>query len=213
MEQEKKQVIDVASRFASLVLEVDTVFARLKEQYGQEVRCQPGCDDCCYAVFTVSSMEAWAIRQELSGEIVEDRALLARLQRRAAAYVKEMEEKQRVTPISAEAGDSRLLLAKWRIRCPMLEDSQQCAIYKARPLTCRIYGLPLSIEGRGHVCGISGFEKGGNYPTIKMENIHAYLLELSQRLARASGAALEEGNRRIFLHKIISALAAEKAHS
>jgi hypothetical protein len=73
--------------------------------------------------------------------------------------------------------------------------------------------LPLSIEGRGHFCGFSGFETGGNYPTIKMENIHTYLLELSRQLAGASGAAPEEGNRRFFLHEIISVLAAEQDQS
>ena len=39
--------------------------------------------------------------------------------------------------------------------------------------------------------GFSGFVKGKEYPTIKMDNIHSYLLELSSSLAEARGLGAE----------------------
>ena len=208
MNPDNRQIAAVADRFALLVKEVDKTFISLQAQYREEVRCQAGCDDCCYAVFTVSLMEAWSIRRELAIRTASDPGLLARLQKRAAAYQRERGLQEEAGPRSRGDADPQIQLAQWRIRCPMLEDSRQCAIYEKRPLTCRIYGLPLSIEGKGHVCGFSGFEKGGGYPTVKMENLHLYLLELSQELAKASGGTAAEGGQRVFLHEIISALAA-----
>jgi Fe-S-cluster containining protein len=51
-------------------------------------------------------------------------------------------------------------MAEERVRCPMLNDSDQCDIYEFRPITCRLYGIPTAIGGKGHTCGLSGFAKG-----------------------------------------------------
>ena len=109
-------------------------------------------------------------------------------------------------PLNDTQQTSREVFAKWRIRCPMLEDEKSCAIYDSRPVTCRIYGLPLSIEGRGHVCGFSGFEKGKDYPTVKMENINGYLRQLSTSLAAELKLPAERAGQRYFLFEILSGL-------
>lgn len=206
--EERKQVAGVVAHFAALVREVDETFRQLKQQYSDEINCRTGCDDCCHAVFTISFVEKWAIEKELVRRIKEEQYLLARLREQAASFQTAKKEHESAKPVEGDALSSGLQLAQWRIRCPMLEDSSQCVIYSARPLTCRIYGLPLSIEGRGHVCGLSGFRKGEDYPTIKMEKVHAYLLELSLQLAEASEIGAEEGRRRYFLSEIVSSLAA-----
>jgi len=203
------QIEALTRSFFALAREIDLTFDSLRSRYSEEVRCGKGCDDCCYAAFSVSYVEAWVIKQELAKRMADDATLLLRLQKRAIDYDLGKQAKERDDQLSAKEGNSQMLLAQWRIRCPMLEDAQQCAIYEVRPLTCRIYGLPLSIEGKGHVCGFSGFKKGRDYPTIKMENIHAYLLDLSSQLARLTAMPAGRANRRYFLSEIISSLLAE----
>ncbi|GHU96911.1 hypothetical protein AGMMS49974_12090 [Deltaproteobacteria bacterium] len=67
----------------------------------------------------------------------------------------------------------------------MLDDDNCCCLYERRPVTCRIYGVPASIAGQGHVCGFSGFEKGKAYPTVHLDKIQARLDHLSRDIAVA----------------------------
>ena len=136
--------------------------------------------------------------------------MFEKVRKRAEDFKKELEQKEvRFSPVGNDQA-SMELYGQWRIRCPMLADDRRCAIYQLRPLTCRAYGLPLSISGRGHVCGLSGFTQGTDYPTIKMDNINGYLLELSETLVTEMGLATERASKRIFLHEIVDRVAAER---
>ena len=75
-----------------------------------------------------------------------------------------------------------LEMATERIRCPLLSEEKQCELYEYRPVTCRLYGIPTSIQGRGHTCGLSGFKEGESYPTANLDAVHAKLHELSMEL-------------------------------
>jgi Fe-S-cluster containining protein len=75
-------------------------------------------------------------------------------------------------------------MANHRVRCPLLNDNGQCDMYDVRPITCRLYGIPTEIGGQGHTCGLSGFEEGTAYPTIKFEAIQQRLYDISFALAK-----------------------------
>ena len=70
-----------------------------------------------------------------------------------------------------------------RVRCPLLNDDNQCDLYDVRPITCRLYGIPTEIGGKAHTCGLSAFEEGKPYPTVKLDEIHKRLYEISFALA------------------------------
>lgn len=199
---------DIERSFRSLLSEVDKAFAALRQRYGNEVRCQPGCDDCCHAVFSVSLVEASFIEQYLREHLLAGNPVLfERLAGRAIEFRKQQKRLEKELPVAGNGRAASEEFGRWRIRCPMLGDDRRCAIYELRPLTCRAYGLPLSIHGRGHVCGLSGFAKGQDYPTLKMDNINRYLLDLSKELAAARGGAPEMAAKREFLAEIILRLA------
>ena len=69
--------------------------------------------------------------------------------------------------------------AKARVRCPLLDSNDQCVLYDYRPITCRLYGIPTAIGGKGHVCGKSNFAAGVNYPTVHLDKIQERLDRLS----------------------------------
>lgn len=201
----------IEQAFYSLLAEVDNAFAALRQRYAAEVRCAAGCDDCCHAVFSVSLVEASFIERFLRRPLLlENPAAFGRMVERAEDFRKERERREKEVPLIGNDLASSEQFGQWRIRCPMLGDDRRCAIYEMRPLTCRAYGLPLSIDGRGHVCGFSGFTRGRDYPTIKMENIHRYLLELSESLARGKGLASDRAGQREFLAEVILRVAADR---
>jgi len=76
-------------------------------------------------------------------------------------------------------------LAQKRIRCPLLNDQDTCDLYEYRPITCRLYGIPTSIAGKGHTCGLSGFSEGTSYPTVKLDIIQKKLYDLSAEFVRS----------------------------
>jgi Fe-S-cluster containining protein len=86
-----------------------------------------------------------------------------------------------------------MALSHERVECPLLMQGR-CLLYLHRPVTCRIYGIPTSIEGKGATCGRSGFVQGERYPTISMEIIDNRLYEISRALmADIAGLNLSHG--------------------
>ena len=79
------------------------------------------------------------------------------------------------------------ILAKERIRCPLLSEEHECILYPYRPITCRVYGVPILIRGNVRVCHKSGFEKGNTYTTYNMDRAYKELYSISRELLNASG--------------------------
>lgn len=106
-------------RLDELFLKVDAFFDRARSRHAQGITCHAGCDECCRRRFSVTMLEAVAIREALGGLPVEARE---RLRRRATE------------------GD--------RSVCPALEGDGRCSIYGARPMICRTHGLPIRFGGQ-----------------------------------------------------------------
>ena len=168
--------------------QVDGIFAQVLASQGPErVTCRKGCSDCCHALFDLTLVEAMYLNRAFGkayGFGPERSAILERaseVDRMLARLKRDLfrEEKKGIAPesIMKEAAGERM-------RCPLLGDDGLCALYEARPLTCRIYGIPTVIAGQGHVCGLSGFDKGGQYPTVKLDKIHKALDDMSLAIER-----------------------------
>lgn len=174
-------------QYEQLVHDTDTVFSKIKSQYTDCVRCNVGCCDCCFALFDVTLIEALYINHHFKQKIDPEaiRVILERAETadRQIAKIKRQAYKQH------ESGKSEKEIfeemSAERVRCPALAENNQCAIYEFRPITCRLYGIPTAIGETTHTCGISGFEPGNAYPTVKMDVIHQKLYEISFALANA----------------------------
>ena len=82
--------------------------------------------------------------------------------------------------------------ARIKSRCPLLGDDDRCVLYDARPITCRVYGVPTAIGGRGHVWGLAAFEKGSAYPTVFMDKMYERLDSLSRDIQQTVGSRFTE---------------------
>ncbi|MFA7383990.1 MAG: YkgJ family cysteine cluster protein [Desulfurivibrionaceae bacterium] len=157
---------------------VDQAFNSVRQAHPEAITCGKGCADCCQAVFDVSLVEAVNLQDRVQ-------RLNPKVQAQIAAAAQEA--KQAWEQLLA----SHLDPATARIRCPLLDEQGVCLCYEARPVNCRTYGIPTVIDGKGHVCGLSGFEPGKSYPTVNLVNLQRILLELSVQLAGE-----EKGGRR-----------------
>ena len=167
--------------YEQLSRQMDQVFERVRHQYPDCVTCQRECADCCHAVFDLTLIEALHINhrfnERFSGEARErilekanaaDRQVY-KLKRQAA---KDVREGQSEATVVAALGTER-------VRCPMLNDKDLCDLYDHRPITCRLYGIPTAIGGKGRTCGLTGFKPGEPYPTVNLEEIQNRLFALS----------------------------------
>lgn len=154
------------SKLIHLYSVVDQTVAQIRSSFATEVRCQPGCADCCHALFDVSAIEAAYLLELLSPELIEAMQGPARQARQQFSAI-------------IQAGENP---ATARIRCPLLGPQDTCLCYGGRPINCRTYGTPTVIEGQAHVCGLSGFDRGRAYPTINLaplqHSLYQYSLEL-----------------------------------
>ena len=177
-------------KYEALANTADAVFESIRKDHGDCVTCRTGCADCCHALFDLTLVEAMYIndrfRHRYSGE---DRA---RLLEKAAAVDRQLAKIKRKASKRAQAGEDHQVLldemAQIRMRCPLLDDQDRCALYDFRPITCRLYGVPTSIHGQAHTCGLTGFDQGQAYPTVKLEAIQGRLFAISGELVRAIGS-------------------------
>ncbi|PLX51211.1 MAG: hypothetical protein C0613_01005 [Desulfobulbaceae bacterium] len=170
------------SKLLHLYSVIDQAVARIGSQFADELRCGPGCADCCHAMFDISAVEAAYLASLLSPVMLEE------LREPAQQAKRQFQE------IVAAQGDPALA----RIRCPLLGSDDTCRCYQGRPMNCRTYGTPTVIQGRAHVCGLSGFDKGRSYPTINLEPLQQSLYHYSLELCGP-----ELGNRRFAMAQVI----------
>jgi Fe-S-cluster containining protein len=152
-----------------LLEQIDSAVSAVAARFPDEFRCRKGCSDCCHAAFDISLAEAVLIMEHFN--------LLGRKTRRdilkRAKHAKRRWE---------DALNARENLSLIRIACPLLSPDDQCLLYDVRPVNCRTYGAPTEIEGKGHVCSLSGFASGRTYPTVRLHLIQNSLLELSLKI-------------------------------
>lgn len=185
----------VFSRYESLVAEADSLFERVRSAHGECVSCHKGCSDCCHALFDLSLVEALALNRAFAaafgyGKERSDILLRAADIDRDTTRIKR--ELYRASKKGVEAAEIMRQAAAVRVRCPLLDDQDQCLLYDQRPITCRIYGIPTAIGGKGHVCGKTAFAKGGAYPTVNMDSVQNRLVALSQDIASAVNSRFTE---------------------
>jgi Fe-S-cluster containining protein len=117
-----------------------------------ELSCRSGCFGCCIGLFAIGLPEALAVRravEELPGpERDALRARAARAVERTAGTFPGDPSMGVLDPERTEEAEEAWLREARPTPCPALElPSGRCAVYAARPTTCRTYGLALRAEG------------------------------------------------------------------
>jgi Fe-S-cluster containining protein len=185
-----------------LVGKADQAFSRMKKEYGDCIKCKPQCSDCCHAVFGLFLMEALYLQQHFGRLNKKERRDAILRARKSDKELAKIEEK-----LKAHEGDPQMKpfsLSKERVRCPLLNEKDKCILYAYRPITCRVYGIPTAIHGRGHVCGKAAFKRGETYPTFDLDSIYRALYHLSKSIiTEAGGEVIDRASLLISVSKAI----------
>ena len=183
--------------YDDLVQKADQAFQRISEEFPECVRCEPHCADCCHAVFGIFLIEAVFLKHDFD-QLGEDKRRVAL--KRADEAARELEVLERtLREFEGDPQMSAYSMARARIRCPLLDDNNECILYPYRPITCRVYGIPTMIQGAPRVCGKAGFKKDQSYPTFNIDGAHHKLYDLSKNLLESAGGGTE---RALHLHSV-----------
>lgn len=136
------------TRYLPLLEQLDRWQDRARERHPDVIPCRKGCAACCHGPFDISVADA---AQVVGAFRALDPELRERVGGRAARQVEAMRvlEPGWTAPhaISAigEARFDRVSDALAADPCPMLEQGG-CAIYRDRPMICRLMGLGMLTE-------------------------------------------------------------------
>ncbi len=146
--------------YRRLLGEVDTWFATCLGAGGSALSCRGGCSACCRALFDITLMDAWLLKEGFTRLKADVQAqVLERCQPRLSDLLERWpglkppyllnalpEEEWTATPEDDQTP------------CPLLDDKGFCLVYDSRPLVCRLHGLPnIDISGEdfeGTVCSL-----------------------------------------------------------
>jgi Fe-S-cluster containining protein len=173
--------------YEALLALADKTFEKLHQDYSDLVKCKVECADCCYAMFDLPLIEALYINfhfnRRFQGKRKQDYLEAVNRIDRQIHKIKRKANRD----LGAGKSEEEILtdLATARVRCPLLNDQNQCDLYGFRPLTCRLYGIPTQIGGKSRTCTLSGFKAGEKYQTVNIDVLQKKLYQLSERLARA----------------------------
>ncbi|OEU67771.1 MAG: hypothetical protein BA863_11815 [Desulfovibrio sp. S3730MH75] len=183
---------NIFEKYEALVAEVDKAFDTVSKQTEDGINCGKGCSDCCHALFDLTLVEAIYLNRKFN-ESYKGMPRSIILQRSDVAdrdlqKIKRRAFKASQTGTAAQDIIKEISLA--RVKCPLLGEDDLCELYDFRPLTCRIYGVPMNIGGEGHSCTKSGFTSGKAYPTINMDILQTKLVALSVELTESINSKL-----------------------
>ncbi|MDP2755227.1 MAG: hypothetical protein Q8P40_12680 [Nitrospirota bacterium] len=180
---------DLFSRYETIARKADFLFKTIQEKYPLSVTCHIRCCDCCHAIFGVFPIEAAYINYHFNRL---DRKVRRDVLRRAEKAEDEMLKAKDSLKVFEDNPKMKVFgLGKQRVRCPLLQDSEECVLYEKRPIICRIYGVPYSLKQedkeQAFVCSVSGFQEKVTYPTVKLDKIYQELCQLSKELLTEAG--------------------------
>ena len=168
-------------KYEEIVRYLDSIFDKLQNEYPELVKCKIGCSDCCHALFDIGLIEAVYINHEFNKVFPEkEKQNILEIANKHDRKIYKL--KHKLYKESQENPNYKEILkevSKQRIKCAFLNDENDCIIYNYRPITCRLYGIPILFNGDSHTCGKSGFKEGSKYPTINMDTINQKLLDIS----------------------------------
>ncbi len=188
--------------YKELAAMADLAFNKMEQDYGSMVKCRRQCADCCHAVFGLFLIEAAYINHHFNTLDEDEQKQILKRAAEADKELRQMQEK--LAEYQDDPQKQVNAMARERIRCPLLDGKDECALYPFRPITCRVYGIPVSSHGSAHACWKAEFKRGESYPTFNLDAVYAQLFRLSQELLE--GAGQKDPERASILLSVSSAL-------
>ncbi|MGK2904926.1 MAG: YkgJ family cysteine cluster protein [Desulfuromonadales bacterium] len=144
--------------YRMLLGEVDTWFTSCLHAGGSSLSCRGGCSACCRALFDISLLDAWLLKEGFANVNADIQVqVLSRCQSRLSELLVRWPDLNNPYLLNALPEEEWLATSEEdQTPCPLLDERGYCLVYKSRPLTCRLHGLPnIDVTGEdfdGTVC-------------------------------------------------------------
>lgn len=135
---------DILTEYRQLLRGIDGWFAGCIEQSADQIVCRQGCSACCRGLFEISLLDAALLQAGFSllADSVKEQ-VLARARTRVADLQQRWPEFQPPFILNRLPDDEWQNMPEEDLTpCPLLGADGGCLVYDARPLTCRLHGLP-----------------------------------------------------------------------
>jgi len=153
-----QKLSSTVNAYHRLLSEVDEWFTICLQAGGSTLSCRGGCSSCCRALFDITLLDAWLLKDAFSGLAPQVQAqVIDRCQPRLSELRGRWPELSHPYILNALPEEEWLSTPEEdQTPCPLLDENGYCLVYAARPLTCRLHGLPnVDISGEdfdGTVC-------------------------------------------------------------
>jgi len=142
---------------------MDAALAEAARRAGDWLACRPGCTQCCHGAFAIGPLDALRLGAGMDALRTQEPALAAEIERRAQAWLDEHGADfpgDRETGLLGDSDADRERFEEFanEAACPALDPATGlCGVYESRPMTCRVFGPPVRMEG-----GMEGAEGLGH---------------------------------------------------
>jgi protein-tyrosine phosphatase len=197
---ESQDIVDLSPFFLdheALLGQVDQAFQRAASTDKSLLSCGKDTQDCCYHFLQLQLVEAAYLNNSLNKSLKRserqaaiERAVWTAEKTRAIQKQKKIDMDRSADPSLA----LREFYREERILCPLNVDAQ-CIAYEARPLSCRLYGLPVSLRGRTEIFGKPDDAGQTAKPQLNLEQVRDGAARTSRNMFYALTASFpaEEG--------------------
>jgi len=147
-----------------LVQIVDASLARAAEQAGQWLACRPGCTQCCHGAFAINQLDVARLQAGMEALRAAEPMRAGAIEKRARAWIAEFGAEfpgDRETGRLGESEEERARFEEFATdaACPALDHATGlCGVYEWRPMTCRVFGPPVRMEGDAGAEGLGHCE-------------------------------------------------------
>lgn len=148
----------LSTRDSELVQIMDAAWAAAAQKAGSWLACRPGCTQCCHGAFAIDALDAERLHSGMEALRISDPARAAAIASRAQAWLDEHGPAFPGDPETGVLGQSEAELERFEdfandAVCPALDSATGlCDVYAWRPMTCRVFGLPVRM-GEGDALG------------------------------------------------------------
>ena len=143
---------------SQLVQIMDAALADAARRAGAWLACRPGCTQCCHGAFAINALDVARLQAGMQALRAADPQKAVTVEQRARAWLAEFGPEFPGDAETGALGTSEEEQARFEefandAPCPALNpESGLCDVYEWRPMTCRVFGPPVRVEGGALGC-------------------------------------------------------------
>jgi Fe-S-cluster containining protein len=137
---------NILAAYGDLLASVDGWFNRCVKSAGSHITCHTGCSGCCRGLFDITLLDACYLASGFEQlEPLQRERVLAKCLTRLTELQTLWPELAHPYLLNHRPDDEweELMPDEDETPCVLLSDEGKCLLYRYRPMTCRLHGIPL----------------------------------------------------------------------